>query len=150
MYVRSASIRAGDTDLQRPVVNLAHLTSVIVVRAVQTHALSRPYSWGWLGSHTFHRCLSHLENTHNRHLSIRFSSASLFIRTHFYSLSSPNSHSISSFVRTHTLTHTFAWCQTIPQFCFVKRLFGLYMQNKPETMTKHTHMLLYNCHLQHP
>lgn len=35
VYVQSASIRAGATDLQRPVVNLARLTSVIVVCAVQ-------------------------------------------------------------------------------------------------------------------
>lgn len=35
VYVQPASSRAGDTDLQRSVVTLAHLTPATVVRAVQ-------------------------------------------------------------------------------------------------------------------
>lgn len=49
-------------------------------------------------------CLS-LRNTHNRHLSICISFASLFIQTHFYSLSSSNPRSISSIMHKHTHTH---------------------------------------------
>lgn len=156
MYVQSASFRAGDTDLQRPVVNLctAYFCDLGTCRAGS--ALSRVYSClarrgrsetsGWLGSHTFHRCLSHLE-THTTDIFPFASPLLHFSFGHISTLYLPPTPTQFPPSCTHTHSHT--------HICMVSDnptilLYGLHMQNKPETMTKHTHMLLYNCHLQHP